>query len=33
MSTTRRCRYPALLVLGPFMQSERQAEFLSRAAS
>lgn len=23
--------YPALLVLGPFMQSERQAEFLSRA--
>jgi predicted glycosyltransferase len=24
--------YPALLVLGPFMQSERQAEFLARAA-
>lgn len=24
--------YPALLVLGPFMQSERQAEFLGRAA-
>ncbi|MGH6931828.1 MAG: glycosyltransferase family protein [Dongiaceae bacterium] len=24
--------YPALLVLGPFMQSERQAEFLVRAA-
>lgn len=24
--------YPALLVLGPFMQSERQAEFLERAA-
>ena len=24
--------YPALLVLGPFMQSERQAEFLDRAA-
>jgi predicted glycosyltransferase len=23
--------YPALLVLGPFMQSERQAEFLARA--
>jgi predicted glycosyltransferase len=25
--------YPALLVLGPFMQSERQAEFMDRAAS
>ena len=24
--------YPALLVLGPFMQSERQAEFMDRAA-
>lgn len=24
--------YPSLLVLGPFMQSERQAEFLARAA-
>jgi predicted glycosyltransferase len=24
--------YPALLVLGPFMQSERQSEFLARAA-
>jgi predicted glycosyltransferase len=24
--------YPALLVLGPFMQPERQAEFLARAA-
>jgi predicted glycosyltransferase len=24
--------YPALLVLGPFMQSERQVEFLNRAA-
>jgi predicted glycosyltransferase len=24
--------YPALLVLGPFMQSERQAEFMARAA-
>jgi predicted glycosyltransferase len=24
--------YPALLVLGPFMQSERQTEFLARAA-
>jgi len=28
----RRLPYPALLVLGPFMQSERQAEFLTRAA-
>jgi predicted glycosyltransferase len=27
-----RIPYPALLVLGPFMQSERQAEFLTRAA-
>jgi predicted glycosyltransferase len=25
--------YPALLVLGPFMQSERQTEFLARAAA
>ena len=24
--------YPALLVLGPFMQAERQAEFMDRAA-
>jgi predicted glycosyltransferase len=28
----RHMPYPALLVLGPFMQSERQAEFLGRAA-
>ncbi|HSD34859.1 MAG TPA: hypothetical protein VLE26_05525 [Alphaproteobacteria bacterium] len=28
----RRLPYPALLVLGPFMQSERQAEFLTRAS-
>ncbi len=27
-----RLPYPALLVLGPFMQSERQSEFLARAA-
>ena len=27
-----RIPHPALLVLGPFMQSERQAEFLNRAA-
>jgi predicted glycosyltransferase len=27
----RQMPYPALLVLGPFMQSERQAEFLARA--
>jgi predicted glycosyltransferase len=28
----RHLPYPALIVLGPFMQSERQAEFLERAA-
>jgi predicted glycosyltransferase len=28
----RRLPYPALLVLGPFMQSERQAEFIIRAS-
>ena len=31
-STIRCCPYPALLVLGPFMQPERQAEFIDRAA-
>lgn len=30
--TDQRMLYPALLVLGPFMQPERQAEFMSRAA-
>jgi predicted glycosyltransferase len=29
--TDKAMPYPALLVLGPFMQSERQAEFLARA--
>ena len=28
----KRLPYPALLVLGPFMHSDRQAEFLARAA-